>query len=65
MAEHLGEADLRDFYARLAAAEAVHGELFWKLSMKVSPDEAPHRAAELAAAEARLLETLPIRAAIH
>jgi len=65
LAEHLGEADLREFYARLAAAETGHGELFWKLALKVSPGEAPRRAAELAAAEARLLETLPIRVAIH
>jgi tRNA-(ms[2]io[6]A)-hydroxylase len=65
LAEHLEEADLRDFYARLAAAEAGHGELFWRLAVKVSPDEAASRGAELAAAEARLLETLPIRAAIH
>ena len=65
LAEHLGEADLREFYARLAAAEAGHGELFWKLAMKVSPDEAPHRAAELAAVEGRLMAQLPLRAAIH
>ena len=51
---------------RLAAHSSCSGgELFWKLAVKVSPDEAPHRATELAAAEARLLETLPIRAAIH
>jgi len=65
LAEHLGEPDLRDFYARLASAEAGHGELFWKLALKASPDQAVRRGAELAAAEARLLETLPIRAAIH
>jgi tRNA-(ms[2]io[6]A)-hydroxylase len=65
LADNLGEADLREFYSRLAAAEAGHGELFWKLAVKVSPDEAASRGAELAAAEARLLETLPIRAAIH
>jgi tRNA-(ms[2]io[6]A)-hydroxylase len=65
LAKHLGEADLRDFYSRLAAAEAGHGELFWKLAMKASPEDAARRGAELAAAEARLVETLPIRAAIH
>jgi tRNA-(ms[2]io[6]A)-hydroxylase len=65
LAEHLVEPDLRDFYARLATAEAGHGELFWNLAVKVSPEEAPHRGAQLATAEARLLEALPIRAAIH
>jgi tRNA-(ms[2]io[6]A)-hydroxylase len=65
LAQYLGDADLRAFYARLAAAEAGHGELFWRLAVKVSPDEAPRRAAQLAAAESRLVERLPLRAAIH
>jgi tRNA-(ms[2]io[6]A)-hydroxylase len=65
LAEHLVEPDLRDFYVRLATAEAGHGELFWKLAVKVSPEEAPHRGAQLATAEARLVERLPLRAAIH
>jgi tRNA 2-(methylsulfanyl)-N6-isopentenyladenosine37 hydroxylase len=65
LAEHLDEPDLRDFYGRLAAAEAGHGELFWKLAFESSPEQAPRRAAELAAAEARLLHDLPLRAAIH
>ncbi|HKB76664.1 MAG TPA: tRNA isopentenyl-2-thiomethyl-A-37 hydroxylase MiaE, partial [Myxococcales bacterium] len=65
LAEHLVEPDLRDFYARLATAEAGHGELFWKLALKASPDQAACRGAELAAAEARLVERLPLRAAIH
>jgi len=65
LAEHLPDADLRDFYSRLAAAEAGHCELFWKLALKASPEEAPHRGAELASAEARLIAELPMRAAIH
>ena len=65
LSEHLRDSDLRDFYARLAAAEAGHGDLFWKLAMKASPGEAPRRWAELAAKEARIVQELPLRAAIH
>lgn len=65
LAEHLPDPEMRDFYARLAAAEAGHGELFWKLALKASPEAAPRRAAELATVEAGLIEKLPLRAAIH
>ncbi|MFL5311713.1 MAG: tRNA isopentenyl-2-thiomethyl-A-37 hydroxylase MiaE [Myxococcales bacterium] len=65
LSEHLGEADLREFYARLAAAEAGHGELFWKLALRAAPEQAPRRGAELAAVEARLVDELPLHAAIH
>jgi len=65
LSKHLPDADLRGFYARLAAAEAGHGELFWKLAQKAAPAEASQRAAELAAEEARIVRDLPIRAAIH
>jgi tRNA 2-(methylsulfanyl)-N6-isopentenyladenosine37 hydroxylase len=65
LSKHLHDPDLRGFYARLAAAEAGHGELFWKLALRASPEEAPQRAAQLAAEEARLVRDLPMRAAIH
>ena len=65
LSKHLPDADLRGFYTRLAAAEAGHGELFWKLAQKAAPAEASQRAAELAAEEARIVRDLPIRAAIH
>ena len=65
LAQHLGDPELRGIYGRLAAAEAGHGELFWKLALKASRDEATRRFAELAAEEARLVATLPLRAAIH
>jgi tRNA-(ms[2]io[6]A)-hydroxylase len=65
LSTHLPEPELRDFYSRLATAEAGHGELFWKLAVKASPEEAPQRGAELASAEARLIAELPTRAAIH
>ncbi|HKC60895.1 MAG TPA: tRNA isopentenyl-2-thiomethyl-A-37 hydroxylase MiaE [Myxococcales bacterium] len=65
LSKHLHDPELRAFYARLSDAEAGHGELFWKLALKASPGDARHRASELAAVEARLIEELPLRAAIH
>jgi tRNA-(ms[2]io[6]A)-hydroxylase len=65
LAEHLPEPELRDVYGRLADTEAGHGDLFWKLALKASRDEALRRWAELAAIEARLVRTLPLRAAVH
>jgi tRNA-(ms[2]io[6]A)-hydroxylase len=65
LAQHLPDPELRDVYGRLAATEAGHGHLFWRLASKTSREEAPRRWAELAAEEARLVRTLPLRAAIH
>ena len=65
LATHLPQPDLREVYGRLASAEAGHGDLFWKLALKASRDEAPRRWAELAAEEARIVRSLPLRAAIH
>ena len=65
LAEHLADPELKAFYGRLAASEKGHGSLFVRLAKQVAPEEAPTRLAELAAAEARLVATLPIRAAIH
>jgi len=65
LSKHLPEPELRGFYARLAAAEAGHGALFWKLAQKASPEQAPGRALELAAVEARIVRDLPVRPAIH
>jgi tRNA-(ms[2]io[6]A)-hydroxylase len=65
LAEHLSEPELKTFYGRLAASEKGHGSLFVRLARQVAPEEAATRLAELAAAEARLLAALPIRAAVH
>jgi tRNA-(ms[2]io[6]A)-hydroxylase len=65
LATHLPEPALKTLYARLAASEAGHGNLFLRLARKVAPSEAPARLDILAAAEAELVRTLPIRAAIH
>jgi tRNA 2-(methylsulfanyl)-N6-isopentenyladenosine37 hydroxylase len=65
LAEHLREPEMREMYWRMAAAEAGHGDLFCKLAVKVARQDAPRRFAELAAEEARLVCTMPLRAAIH
>jgi tRNA-(ms[2]io[6]A)-hydroxylase len=65
LSEHLEDPELKTFYSRLAAAEAGHGSLFLRLAKKVAPDEWQARLDVLAAAEAKLIEELPIRAAIH
>ncbi len=65
IATHIEDAELRLFYARLAASEAGHALLFVRLAKKVAPDEWQSRLDALAAAEARLIAELPIRAAVH
>ena len=62
---HLPDLALRAFYTRLAVSEKGHGSLFVRLARRVAPQEHTTRLSELAAAEARLIETLPVRAAIH
>jgi tRNA-(ms[2]io[6]A)-hydroxylase len=62
---HLPDPQLRTFYARLAAVEKGHGNLFVRLARTVSPVEQQGRLGELAEAEAALVASLPIRAAIH
>jgi tRNA-(ms[2]io[6]A)-hydroxylase len=65
LARHLPDPALRDFYARLADAEAGHGSLFLRLARKAAPQELEARLAVLAREEARLVRELPVRAAIH
>ena len=66
LGQRLPDADLRRFYARLALAEAGHGELFLRLARKSAPlDVVEERAAALLRVEARLVRELPVRAAIH
>ncbi|MBS2021434.1 MAG: tRNA-(ms[2]io[6]A)-hydroxylase [Deltaproteobacteria bacterium] len=65
LAKHLSDPELKTFYQRLAEAEAGHGSLFVRFAKKAAPDAFEARFAELRAIEARLIETLPIRAAIH
>ena len=61
----LPDAELRDFYTRLADAEEGHGDLFLRLARKSTGLELQPRLEELLAVEARLIRDLPLRAAIH
>jgi tRNA-(ms[2]io[6]A)-hydroxylase len=65
LGEHLGDADLRGFYRRLAESEEGHGNLFLRLARRAAPAAVEGRLAELVRDEAALLARLPIRAAIH
>ena len=66
LGEHLPEAALREFYTRLADSEAGHGSLFLRLARKAAPlAEVEARLLELQRVEAGLIETLPVRPAIH
>jgi len=63
LGEHLPDAELRRFYARLSEAEKGHGELFFRLARNCPGRD--ERLAQLAREEARLVRELPLRAAIH
>lgn len=65
LAEHLPDPELRAFYRRLALAEAGHGNLFCKLAQRAVPEEYEARLGALLDAEAELVATLPVRAAVH
>ncbi len=52
-------------YAGLATAELRHRDTFLELAAEVAPDTWAARAAELAAHEAALVATLPVRPRIH
>jgi tRNA-(ms[2]io[6]A)-hydroxylase len=63
LAEHLPDADLREFYARLAEAEKGHRELFLRLARRSEGFE--RRLLEMLRAEGALIRDLPLRPAIH
>lgn len=66
LAAALPDAGLRAFYADLTRAEARHHALFLRLAQHyASPPALAARLAEVLDAEAALLASLPIRAALH
>ena len=65
LSEHLPDEALRDFYRRLADAEAGHGNLFLRLARRAAPEAHEERLSQLARAEGELIAGLPVRAAIH
>lgn len=64
--EALEEGELKQFYHRLWASEARHGEVFVRMALNYF-DEAPvyNRLEEMKQAEGAIIDNLPIRAALH
>jgi tRNA-(ms[2]io[6]A)-hydroxylase len=59
-------SDLRKFYHRLWASEAKHGNIFVKMALHYFDKDAVYkRLDELVAAEAPILQALPLKAALH
>ncbi len=65
LADVLTEPRTRELYAGLASAELRHRDTFLGLAEALAPTRWRARAAELAAAEAALLASRPVRARIH
>jgi tRNA-(ms[2]io[6]A)-hydroxylase len=66
VAAHLKDPELAMTYLDLARAESRHHGLFFRLARKYfSEDVVQSRADELLDAEARIVEKLPFRAAVH
>jgi tRNA-(ms[2]io[6]A)-hydroxylase len=66
LADGLADPPLRRLYAELARSEDGHQKLFVRLAKNVEPEaEVDARLEALLGAEAALLATLPLRAAIH
>ncbi len=64
--EALPPGDLKDFYHRLWASEAKHGNLFVELALQYFDEAVVYaRLEQMAIEEARVLQQLPIRAALH
>lgn len=66
LARALPDPALRAFYADLTRAEARHHALFLRLAHEYAPSDAvAARLAEVLDAEAAILASLPVRAALH
>lgn len=64
--EALPEGELKKFYHRLWASEAKHGNIFVKMALNYFDEAAVYkRLNELMQAEAAVLQSLPIKAALH
>ncbi|MCF7764357.1 MAG: tRNA-(ms[2]io[6]A)-hydroxylase [Verrucomicrobia bacterium] len=60
------DPDLKEFYHRLWVSEARHGHIFVKMALEYFEEPKVYaRLAELNTAEGRIVEGLPIRAALH
>lgn len=64
--EALEEEDLKQFYHRLWASEAKHGEVFVKMALNYFEEDPVYsRLVDMKTKEAEILNDLPIRPALH
>ena len=60
------DAELKEFYHRLWVSEAKHGNIFVKMALNYFDEGKVHpRLKELNEAEGRIVESLPLRPALH
>lgn len=66
VADNVGEEDLQQFYKRLWISEAKHGHIFVKMLLNYFTEEEVYPRLEyFQKEEGRIIEQLPIRAALH
>jgi len=66
VAEALEDGELKDFYKMLWTVEAKHGNIFVKMALEYfSNEEVYDRLEELMLEEAKIVENLELRAAVH
>ncbi|MGI9543508.1 MAG: tRNA-(ms[2]io[6]A)-hydroxylase [Cyclobacteriaceae bacterium] len=64
--EHLPEGDLKRFYHELWASEAKHGNIFVKMALNYFDENIVYdRLEELNCVEASVLQSLPLKPALH
>lgn len=64
--ENLEDKELKEFYRRLWASEARHGEVFVKMALNYFEESLVYdRLGEMKKMEGKILDQLPIRAALH
>jgi len=64
--EALPEGELKKFYHRLWASEARHGEIFVDMALQYfEKEEVYNRLEQMSIEEAKILQALPLKAALH
>ena len=64
--ENLEDPDLKSFYHQLWASEAKHGNIFVKMALNYFDEKSVYsRLGELNEIEAQVLQSLPLKPALH
>ena len=64
--ENINKSDLKSFYHKLWASEARHGEVFVRMCLNFFDEKSVYkRLGEMIEFEAEILESLPIKSALH